>query len=144
MGPRDLILNPLSAVLLIGALASGCGDSRLKKTYPVKGQVYYQGNPATGATVFFHPKNNPDDPWLKPSGIVDEKGFFTLTSYRAGDGVPAGPYAVTIIWLPKGYKGPIEDANQLPERYSKMETSGVTVEVKGQAENNLEPFNLHE
>jgi hypothetical protein len=137
-------LGPLLGAALLCVFSGACGDGRFRKTYPVKGQVLYEGKPAAGAKVFFHPQEYPDDPWLKPRGTVDDEGFFTLSSYRVDDGVPAGSYAVTVVWLPKGHRGPIGNANMLPERYSKKNTSGLTAEVKAGRENNLAPFQLHE
>jgi hypothetical protein len=128
-------------VLLVGVLTSSCSASLFKPVYPVKGQVLFEGKPATGATVFFLSLDHPDDPLLKPMGNVDESGFYTLSTYKAHDGAPAGAYAVTLFWLPRGYRGPVESANKLPARYRKPETSGIKVHV-AEGDNHLEPFKL--
>src|SRR5689334_3346285 len=102
-----------SAVLALACAACvGCGDSRFKPVYPVRGQVLYEGKPAAGASVTFHAVSNVEDPWTKPSAEVDEDGNFVVNTYKAGDGAPAGSYEVTVIWLPKGYTGPLEKANK--------------------------------
>lgn len=116
-------------------------QSRFKPTYPITGQVFFEGKPAAGAKVMLFSLDDPKDPILRPMGVVEEDGSFTLNSYRAGDGVPAGEYAVTIVWLPKGYVGPIEKANKLPARYSEPETSDLRVKLERKA-NVLEPFHL--
>jgi hypothetical protein len=64
-----------------------------------------------------------------------------VSTYRAEDGAPAGQYDVTIVWLPKGYNGPLEKSNKLPGRYSQPATSGLKVEVKA-SDNVLPTFNL--
>jgi hypothetical protein len=138
-------LRPLTCpswlVLLVGVLTSSCSASRFKPVYPVRGQVLFEGKPAAGATVFFLSLDHPDDPLLKPMANCDEKGCFALSTYKANDGAPAGAYAVTLFWLPRGYGGPVESANKLPARYRKPETSGIKVHV-AEGDNHLEPFRL--
>jgi hypothetical protein len=128
-------------VLLLGLSGASCGGGRFKATYPVKGRVLVDGEPAAGVTVLFSPVSIPDEEYIKPLGKTDEGGWFTLTSYRKGDGAPAGAYAVTLLWLPKGYAGPVEGGNKLPDRYRHPETSGIQIEVKA-GDNNLDPFTL--
>jgi hypothetical protein len=65
----------------------------------------YRGQPAVGAKVIFHPKNNADPQALRPTGIVAADGFFTLTSRQQDDGAPAGDYAVTVTWSTGSVKG---------------------------------------
>ena len=77
----------------------------------------------------------------KSRGTTDDDGWFTLNTYKGNDGVPAGSYVVTMLWLPKGYHGPIEGANKLPERYRDPETSGFKVQVVA-GDNVLAPFDL--
>ena len=50
-------------------------------------------------------------------------------------------YAVTLLWLPQGYAGPVEGGNKLPDRYRHPQTSGIQIEVKT-GDNNLDPFAL--
>jgi hypothetical protein len=128
-------------VLVLVILTVSCGEGRFKEVYPVKGEVFFEGQPAAGATVAFFALDEPKDPLVKPMGKVDAEGRFTLSTYKKDDGAPAGSYAVTVIWLPQGYQGPIESANKLPARYSSPETSGLKVTV-AQGENGLEPFRL--
>jgi hypothetical protein len=137
-------LCPLAAVLLFGLSMSGLGcggDPRLKPTYPVRGQVMFQGKPAAGAALFFRAVGVEDHPWTRPTAVVDEQGNFIVSTYRENDGMPAGKYEVVITWLPKGYDGPPEKANKLPMRYADPSTSGLTAEVP-KAETVLPPFNL--
>ena len=94
---RDTLLG---AVILVFVL--GCGSGQ-KPAIPVKGQVFYKDSqPAAGALVVFHPIPADSSPTaVKPSGEVREDGSFSLTTYKPGDGAPAGEYAVTVIWLEK-------------------------------------------
>lgn len=119
----------------------GCADPRFKPVHPVRGEVTFEGKPAAGAAVTLHPLNVPEHPWTKPSAEVNEAGEFVVSTYKAEDGAPAGTYAVTIVWLPKGFAGPLEKGNKLPARYADKETSGLTVEILPQ-ENVLPAFTL--
>jgi hypothetical protein len=131
----------LLVLLLICLATSACGDSRFKKTYAVKGQVFFEGQPAVGAAVTLRVVGAADDVWAKPSGEVDEQGEFKVNTYRSGDGAPVGKYEVTVVWLPKGYNGPLEGGNKLPARYADPATSGLAIEVKATG-NVLPTFNL--
>lgn len=81
-------------------LAAGCGDRR-KTTYPVRGRVVdARKQPAAGAVVTLQPvAADPGDP-ARPTGTADDHGYYTLTTYTAGDGAPAGEYVVTAVWPP--------------------------------------------
>jgi hypothetical protein len=127
--------------LLLSLLAMSCGQSRFKKVYPVKGRVLVDGKPAEGVTVGFHSLDDPGDELVRPWGKTDGDGWFTPSTYKKDDGLPAGSYAVTLIWLPKGYQGSIEVANKLPARYSEAETSQLKAQINA-GRNELPPFEL--
>jgi hypothetical protein len=139
--PRRLLTR--IGILLLSALSLSCGggDERFKPVYPARGQVFFEGQPAAGAVVSFRALEVEDHPWTKPAAEVDDNGDFTVTTYRKGDGIPAGKYAVVIVWLPRGYGGPVEQGNKLPARYASPDTSGLTVEIQ-KTDNVLPPFQL--
>jgi hypothetical protein len=93
----------LALTSLIGPLVlAGCGSGQ-KPAIPVKGQLFYkESQPAAGAMVVFHPiPADPSPTAIKPTGEVRADGSFSLTTYKAEDGAPAGDYDVTVIWLEK-------------------------------------------
>src|SRR5208282_3006456 len=103
-----------------------------KATQPVRGKVFFEGSPPADALVTFH-LLNPTTKKFDRTGeaLVDPDGTFTLSSYTANDGAPVGDYTVTVVWNSpfvdaQGNPGP----NQLPERYSKAETSDLRVKVR--------------
>jgi hypothetical protein len=69
---------------------------------------------------------------VKPRGQVEADGTFTLTTYEAGDGAPAGEYQVTVEWwLASGKPGDDRPpANRLPARYARAETSKLTARIE--------------
>lgn len=97
-----------------------------KPVQPAGGMVLLDGKPVPDAYVVFQAaKGGP-----RADAITEADGTFKLSTHKAGDGCPVADYAVTII-QPKpfydstGKFGP----NQLPEKYSRAETSGLNVKV---------------
>jgi hypothetical protein len=120
------------ALLLAMALAAGCSRSEPDRVevHPVTGQVIFDGKPAAGAFVIFHPKQEiPGVP--RPSASSDKQGNFTLSTYSAGDGAPQGAYAVTVV-LPSMVKkdGEFEPGpNLLPAKVANPDTSPIVAQV---------------
>ena len=103
-----------------------------KPTHPVQGKVFFDGTPAPGAMLVFHLITDPaKKPVRAADALVEPDGTFTMSTYTANDGAPAGDYVVTVVW-PKplyddlGRPGP----NQLPANYAKIETTPLKATVK--------------
>ena len=111
----------------------------------MKGQVLYRGKPVAHAQVTFHPIGDPKANLIRPVGKVDDQGHFTLTTFKDGDGAPAGRYRVTVVWYlaAPARRGSDETftANYLPQRYASIETSGLAATVTPGA-NDLPAFEL--
>jgi len=87
---RMRFLAPIFCVLFLG-LVFGCSDSGFES---VSGVVTYDGNPVADATVGFLPK---DGKVGRPAfGVTESDGTYELSTLKAGDGVVAGDYNVTI------------------------------------------------
>jgi len=82
-----------------------------------------------------------------PRAVVEADGSFSITTYTAKDGAPAGDYAVSITWRRKivkhqsGNRPPKKIATNFPERYQDPKTSGLVVHVQEDS-NELRPFQL--
>src|SRR5687768_4946011 len=135
----------LSTALL--AIA-GCGsESGQLDVHSVSGSVTYKGKPIEGATIIFFAQ----DEHLRaagvpiPEGTTDASGRFDLTTYKPGDGAPAGDYGVSITWMEE--TGDSDDPEQitrrdrLNNRYASPESSGLTATVKS-GDTQLPPFEL--
>lgn len=94
------------AFLAMAALAlPACGgrEPRLA-VHPASGQVVLKGEPVPKALVRFHPADpatvrypaGEEGPPIFPTTETDAQGRFSLSTYLADDGVPAGSYAVTV------------------------------------------------
>ena len=126
--------------LLVGSLLiSGCGDGN-PPAQPTRGQLFINGVAASGATVAFHPVGGDfDQRGTCPSGRVAEDGSFSLSTYGSKDGVPAGEYAVTVVW-PLQPSNP-ESPDRLNRRLCSPANSPLRVTIT-EGENELEPFRL--
>jgi hypothetical protein len=111
-----------------------------KTVYPVTGKVLFDGKPAQGAVVHFHPKDK-SGKLIVPVGQVGADGSFRLTSYKQDDGAPAGDYTVTVFWGVPSKGGDDFDRILVPARYISPETSGLTATVADRA-TELPPFQL--
>ncbi|MDR1964857.1 MAG: carboxypeptidase-like regulatory domain-containing protein [Planctomycetaceae bacterium] len=125
----------------------GCGepnDPRAVNLVPGKGILKMNGNPLSGANIILTPVQGTADQH-GASGLTNENGTFQLTTFRSGDGIYPGNYAITvfkteIVSAPSAEEiaqyeleakspPPSEKKAIVPEKYNKIETSGLTLEV---------------
>jgi hypothetical protein len=126
---------------IVAALLASCAANTRKPVFPVRGQVFVDGQAAVGATVFFYPVES-DPEALAPYGVVDDNGSFSLTTYLTFDGAPAGEYVVTIRCPgPPKRPGDEQGPDRLKGRYDNPKTSTLRAKVEKKS-NELEPFRL--
>ena len=130
--------------LACAAAAGGCGDGKLK-VYPVTGQVLYNGEPLKGVDVAFHPTDPKNTPGYPPHATTDADGKFALMTFVKDDGAPAGEFQVAIAFAVEAADEGSDQVKklsfQVPAKYQRQETSGITVTIKPET-NTLEPFKL--
>jgi hypothetical protein len=132
-----------------GASTLGCSNGMpQQKTYPVSGQVLYEGRPVKGLTVVLRPLDSTNFKWQEqPQAVSDDDGKFSIRTYDADDGAPAGEYQVGIAMLdPVDEEGGDQvkrrsDALLIPAKYADPATSGLKVKIEPKS-NQLEPFQL--
>jgi hypothetical protein len=135
--PCWVFLLGAALLLLVGPSCSSKKKEGEKPVFPVRGQVFVQGNPASGAFVLFVPVNEPAEPKdPRPRATVEANGSFALSTYGDKDGAPAGDYIVLVTW-----PGGEESDDKLQGRYGNAKTSPLKAEVKGAA-NDLPPYQL--
>jgi hypothetical protein len=103
------------------AAAAGCGGS--DELSPVRGQVFYRGQPLAGGTIVFAPDPERGGHGPLACGEIGPDGTYTLQSDGRHGAVP-GWHRVTVA--PAADYGGIA----LPRHYSDPETSGVGREVQ--------------
>jgi hypothetical protein len=127
VGERGRVLR--RAILGLACFVSlACGRSA-PEVYPVCGEVFFNGEPAGGASVHFHPADA--DEGSPAYATVQEDGSFELSTYGTYDGAEAGDYVVTLSWSDEEkVEGEIiVGPDRLGDRYSNPKTSGFKVTV---------------
>jgi hypothetical protein len=101
-----------------------------KPLHAVRGTVLFEGCAVPGARVIFHLADGKK--YVRTAdAITDADGTFTLSTYNAFDGAPAGEHAVTVQW-----REPWLDAqgrpgtSKLPEKYGKVDATPLRATVK--------------
>lgn len=133
-------------ILLLGLALVGCsGNIRLPSTVPVKGIVHYQGKPAPGIRVKFHPQFDMGKIKFVPLGETGADGSFTLSTGAPNNGTPQGDYIVT---FEKPVVAPAKTTNYIETEidafggaYSDPSKSGFKVTIP-QSGNSLPIFEL--
>ncbi|MBL8811663.1 MAG: carboxypeptidase regulatory-like domain-containing protein [Planctomycetaceae bacterium] len=134
-------------MLALSICVAGCGGEEpfRKQTYPVVGKVTVDGKPPGSAIqIECHPVGGMDAQHPTVSQTEsDPDGNFKISTYAAGDGVPAGDYTLTFTWLEfnimsRSYGGP----DKLNGKYSDPKTSEIKITVKEGSETNLNTIEL--
>jgi hypothetical protein len=111
---------------------AGCKGNQYEIA-PVAGKVVYQGQPLSSGAVMFHPENGP-----VAYAAIQADGTFQLTTYSNGDGAVLGTHHVRVVCTkarrPKTADEAYDDmegpgASLIPEKYSRLETSGLVVRI---------------
>ncbi|WP_425616841.1 carboxypeptidase-like regulatory domain-containing protein [Anatilimnocola sp. NA78] len=149
----DRCLMRLSLLSLLVVGVGGCsneGTGNHPRVVKATGIVRYQGQPVADADVTF---NNPNA-GQTGTAKTDSAGRFALSTFGKADGVVPGPQLVAIRRVdvidntPPGVDVSAGGASVpptirwlVPEKYSNIKTSGLSVEVKD-GETNEFPFDL--
>lgn len=114
--------------------ALGCFKSKQpwEIVYPTTGVVKLEGKPIAGARVTLIPQDQSYPSSVRPAATSKEDGSFTIGTYSTADGAPVGNYKALVLHFPviispdSATTGP----NDLPEKYSRVETTDLAVTIK--------------
>lgn len=95
---RRVLLDARSVHAVLLTCLAGCDGSHQTTLYPVAGTLTVSGQPAANAMVAFHPLDQAGSQTALPVASTGPDGTYRLMTYAAGDGAPAGEYAVTVVW----------------------------------------------
>lgn len=115
----------VAIVLSVACLSAGCNDGRPRRV-PVTGQVLIDGEKLRSGSIRFTPNSG-----RPASGVIDQDGNFSLSTFEPGDGCPLGLHRVSVIAF--------DDLNSntrrwnTPKGYATPETSGITQNIEGPA-----------
>lgn len=138
----------LFACTLLAGLP-GCSEpsNGRMKTYPVKGKVLIDGQPADGAVLTFFGTEDR----LKGTGVpvpmatTDAEGLFTVRSYGRDDGAPSGHFKVRVVWpepMPEDADPDLYVAkDRLEGKYAKIDSTPLEVTIE-EGSNELPHFEL--
>ena len=139
-------------VLVLALLLPGCIKQEFQNlrqpTHAVQGQVTLDGEPVANATIVFKPVDVAKFKWREqPQAKSDAEGRFTVFTYEANDGAPAGDYRVGIAILAAAEEEGSDQvrrekaAVKIPARYGDAATSGLAAKVEAKP-TELPPFEL--
>jgi len=147
------------ALGIIGVVVQGVGCSRYVEdkwsrarpaTNRAGGVVEYRGQPLSRATITFVGRDDASGKEFAAVGLTDDRGRFSLQTFRPADGVIAGSHRVKIEkqslggGLPAAVQSPttreeyeaeraalakMRVGSEIPSRYGSFDTSGLTAEV---------------
>jgi len=141
---KALTFQRIARLAAVGLLL-GCGErADLPPLFPVQGLVRKAGKPLAGAMVTLHPRAASVEHTQKPIAYSDANGQFAMSSYSAGDGAPAGEYAITVeLRTPRtvGEEVIRDGQNLLPARYANPATSPLSASVT-EGDNKLPPIDI--
>lgn len=152
---RRVAASVVVAMMAIVAATTGCGGGPARpKTYPTSGTITYKGKPLADATVSFVPSSGPPS-----DGRTDASGKYTIMT-SGNPGAPVGKNRVTVSKVsgpatmpsapsPDDMKAMYEkkkkgetDKPEVPAKYGRPDTSGLTAEVTADAAKNVFDFEL--
>ena len=119
----------ISFALIFSAVV-GCGSSKSREQFTkIKGRVLVDGQPASGVMLTINPVEGQG---TLATGISDEQGMLTVSTFDAGDGLRAGDYQVTCQWgefdmMSRQYKD-----DRLSGKYSDASKSEILWTVSGE------------
>lgn len=139
---------------VVAAVAVGCGPAG-PSTSGVSGTVSVAGKPVEGATVTFVPEKG-----APVMGTTDGAGKFTIAKAVRGAnkvsitkvsgggaaGAPANPTPADMAKMAAAAAGKKQDQakSEIPEKYGRVQSSGLTAEVTADTKKNVFSFDLKE
>lgn len=128
--------KPIIAHLTLLVL-SGCAGRDSIETYPVRGEVTYNGKPLTDGTVVYLPAKPGG---RQATGAIQPDGTFQLTTQQRNDGAVKGDYQIVIYayephpgepqsredYEAIAQTGGLKRGYVIPERYADAATSGLS------------------
>lgn len=126
----------IKANLIFAFLAAflGCGkpDHQLE-TAAVSGKITLDGAPLKSGYVFVTPSRG-----RMAKGTIQADGSFVLGTYSRADGAIVGTHPVTVNPIPQDEGAGSRERVSIPRKYTQSSTSGLTIEVKADEDNEVE------
>ena len=101
-----------------------------KETFPVKGEVYVDGQPAGDLAVRCVGLKEVDATTPRSATYTKSDGKFEIATYERADGVPEGEYVLTFQWGKRNLMTMNYEGDKLKGRYSDPKRSQVRFKVE--------------
>lgn len=125
---KRLSCLPSMSMWLLLVIATGCEQNWHADPQPTSGKITINGSPPENAFIIFKRLEGRVDPaGTDPFALTNADGSFRMTTYKSGDGVPTGKYAVCVMW-PKSLGA--DSPDRLNDAYSKPEKAVMQIEIK--------------
>ncbi|MCZ2341595.1 MAG: transthyretin-like family protein [Bacteroidales bacterium] len=129
-------------VLLLALSVVSCGGPARVEVFPTEGKLLLHGKPVGNVTVFFIPVDNTNPDAVRAYATTKPDGSFSLTTFDAYDGAPAGEYIVTLLYEP--LTSALTRAKSKPvvidKKFANPATSPLRATVAKSPKNVLEPI----
>ena len=123
-------------VLVLGIGLSGCGGKSGPTLVQLSGTILFEGRPIPPGTLTFVPKEGQGP---TATGTITDAGHFTVSTHHPGDGITPGSYRIRIeSWETPPTMGGPPPKSAVPEKYTNMNTTDLTLNVPNERETIIE------
>ena len=123
-------------VLVLGIGLSGCGGKSGPTLVQLSGTILFEGRPIPPGTLTFVPKEGQGP---TATGTIADAGHFTVSTHHPGDGITPGAYRIRVeSWETPPTMGGPPPKSAVPEKYTNMNTTDLTLDVPNEREQIVE------
>ncbi len=135
-----IVLASASSLWALGVVEFGAEKKAVAsppprpRVVPAEGAVFYEGRPAAGARLVFHPYASFSSEPRRAYAVADGEGRFQVSTFGTGDGAVPGSYVVTVDWIPPCPPGGDAEkyadlGNVAPKRFQNVGSTPLRVKV---------------
>lgn len=120
----------------LGIGLSGCGGKSGPTLVQLSGTILFEGRPIPPGTLTFIPKEGQGP---TATGTIADAGRFTVSTHHPGDGISPGAYRIRVeSWETPPTMGGPPAKSAVPEKYTNMNTTDLTLDVPNEREQVVE------
>ena len=135
-----IVLASASSLWALGVVEFGAEDKVVAsppprpRVVPAEGAIFYEGRPAAGARLVFHPYAFVGNEPRRAYATADHEGRFYVSTFGTGDGAVPGSYVVTVDWIPPCPPGGDAEkyadlGNVAPKRFQNTDSTPLRVKI---------------
>ena len=135
-----IVLASASSLWALGVVKFGAEEKVVAsppprpRVVPAEGAIFYEGRPAAGARLVFHPYAFVGNEPRRAYATADYEGHFYVSTFGTGDGAVPGSYVVTVDWIPPCPPGGDAEkyadlGNVAPKRFQNTDSTPLRVKI---------------